>query len=75
MGTVKDPNLWTLDDYKSCLLRAKNQEFGLKPKKRQSVAIVGAGMAGLTAGWLLDNAGFTVEMFEASQRVGGRVRV
>lgn len=74
MGTVKDPNLWTLDDYKSCLLKAKNQEFGLKPKKRQSVAIVGAGMAGLTAGWLLDNAGFTVEIFEASQRVGGRVR-
>ena len=40
----------------------------------RSVAIIGAGMAGLVAAWLLKQAGFTVEIFEASVRVGGRVR-
>lgn len=38
------------------------------------VAIVGAGMAGLIAANLLGRVGFKVQIFEASQRVGGRIR-
>lgn len=37
------------------------------------VAVVGAGFAGLTAAWYLASAGAQVTVFEASDRVGGRV--
>jgi monoamine oxidase len=38
----------------------------------RSVAIIGAGMAGLTAGWKLANSGFKVTIYEADSRYGGR---
>lgn len=38
------------------------------------VAIVGAGLAGLAAGWRLARAGVAVTIYEASARVGGRVQ-
>ena len=38
----------------------------------KSVAIVGAGVAGLTAAYKLASAGFKVSVFEADQRYGGR---
>ncbi|MGE0717411.1 MAG: flavin monoamine oxidase family protein [Alphaproteobacteria bacterium] len=38
------------------------------------VAIVGAGMAGLTAAWTLRRAGLVSTVFEASERTGGRIR-
>ncbi|WP_155927647.1 NAD(P)/FAD-dependent oxidoreductase [Mycolicibacterium sp. CBMA 234] len=38
------------------------------------VAIVGAGLAGLTAGYRLHHAGWGVEVFEECDEVGGRVR-
>src|SRR5260370_31294282 len=41
---------------------------------QRTVGIVGAGMAGLMAAMLLRGAGFDVRVFEASSRVGGRVR-
>ena len=40
----------------------------------QPVVIVGAGMAGLTAAASLHQAGIPVQIFEASDRVGGRLR-
>src|ERR1700684_1146404 len=40
--------------------------------KGRTVAIVGAGVAGLTAGWKLANAGFNVTIYEADSRYGGR---
>lgn len=38
----------------------------------RSVAIIGAGVAGLTAAYLLANKGFQVVVFEADNRYGGR---
>lgn len=38
----------------------------------RTVAIVGAGVAGLTAGYVLANAGFKVAILEADNRFGGR---
>ncbi|MDZ8183873.1 MAG: NAD(P)/FAD-dependent oxidoreductase [Nostoc sp. ChiSLP02] len=38
------------------------------------VIVVGAGLAGLTAAYELTRAGFDVQVFEARERVGGRVQ-
>ena len=43
------------------------------PRRERAVAIVGAGIAGLTAAWRLRQAGVPVRVFEANNRVGGRV--
>lgn len=40
--------------------------------KGRTVAIIGAGVAGLTAGWKLANAGFKVTIYEGDSRYGGR---
>ena len=40
--------------------------------KGKSVAIIGAGVAGLTSAYVLANAGFQVAVFEADSRYGGR---
>ena len=42
-------------------------------KSKKAVVIVGAGVAGLSAGHLLEKKGFEVVIFEASNRIGGRV--
>src|SRR5437764_15151149 len=41
--------------------------------RRRSVAIVGAGMAGVSLAWLLDGA-FDVTLIEARRSIGGNVR-
>lgn len=42
--------------------------------KRKSIGIVGAGFAGLRCADVLLQHGFDVTIFEARNRVGGRVR-
>lgn len=37
------------------------------------VGIVGAGLSGLLCGWILNHLGFEVNIYEASDRIGGRV--
>lgn len=41
--------------------------------RQRPVIIVGAGIAGLTAGWRLRQAGVPVRLYEAQGRVGGRM--
>jgi len=46
---------------------------GLPKAPEETIAILGAGAAGLTAALRLIRAGAKVELFEASQRIGGRI--
>lgn len=46
----------------------------LGASKPSKVVIVGAGAAGLTAGYLLRRAGVEVQIVEAAKRIGGRVK-
>ncbi|MFM8781922.1 MAG: flavin monoamine oxidase family protein, partial [Gemmatimonadota bacterium] len=43
-----------------------------RPRGDQRVAIIGAGLAGLTCAWRLRQNGVTASVFEASARLGGR---
>ena len=45
----------------------------LSNKTEPSIAIVGAGIAGLHAAYILKNAGYNATLYEASHRCGGRI--
>ena len=47
-----------------------HQTFGSYHNKR-SVAVVGSGISGLSAAWLLSENGYEVTLFEADSRLGG----
>ncbi len=52
--------------------------LGARPRVRAAepadVVVLGAGLAGLNAAWLLEEQGFRVTLLEASDHVGGRVQ-
>ncbi len=61
----------------SCKKNGKEDEDGIvkvNKFKDYTVVILGAGAAGLYAGWYLQERGFDVKILEASDRVGGRIR-
>ncbi|MCP9760183.1 protoporphyrinogen oxidase [Aquitalea sp. S1-19] len=47
------------------------QTFPLSPLH---VAVVGAGISGLSAAWFMAGQGMTVRVFESGERVGGKIR-
>jgi monoamine oxidase len=59
-----------MTDVESQLQRIKTLDQG---RPRKNVTILGAGTAGLAAAYELEKLGHKVRIFEASQRVGGRV--
>jgi len=52
--------------------RVSNLEFTLRVPSR-TIAVIGAGLAGLCAAYELRGLGYDVTVFEARERVGGRV--
>jgi oxygen-dependent protoporphyrinogen oxidase len=48
--------------------------FDAPASTRQSVAVLGAGITGLTAAYRLGQRGFNVRLFESTGRVGGAIR-
>jgi len=60
-----------IDDYIDIMRNGIRSQF--KDGKPKKVVIVGAGLAGLAAGYELKKAGHTPIILEAQQRVGGRV--
>ena len=46
----------------------------IAPKNGKKVAIIGAGPAGLTAGWFLNIAGYEIVVFESEEKPGGVLR-
>lgn len=46
---------------------------GLSADDTADVVVIGAGLAGLTAAWLMNDAGLNVLVLEGSNRIGGRV--
>ncbi|CAL8350616.1 unnamed protein product [Lota lota] len=71
--TIGDPLVECLQDADYSELVAMVDK-GLTPTKTpRHVAIIGAGMAGLTAAKFLQDAGHKVTILEASNRIGGRV--
>lgn len=53
----------------------ENIDIGeFKPTKGKSVAIIGAGVSGLSTAWNLMRLGYSVEIFEKDVEIGGKLR-
>lgn len=46
----------------------------IEPTKNKKIAVIGAGVAGLSAAWHLQREGYIVEVFEEDEEIGGKLR-
>lgn len=46
----------------------------IEPIKNKKIAVIGAGVAGLSAAWHLQREGYIVEVFEKDEEIGGKLR-
>lgn len=65
-------NIDTLYDYSVFLTQVEQNTLGKLPDQSKRVAIVGAGMAGMVAAYELLRCGIVADIYEASDRLGGR---
>ncbi len=72
---VKEAPIWRLaNDRCGCNCPgARRLDFSVGPM-RDPVVVVGGGIAGLSAAWQLKRDGMAVHLYEAADRVGGKVR-
>ena len=65
-----------MEEYREYLRHGEINVHCSKKKEagKHTVIVVGAGVSGLIAAKLLAKAGFKVKVFEASNRVGGRIQ-
>jgi monoamine oxidase len=54
------------------LLGSAGRARAAKPLTSTRIAIVGAGLAGMTAAYRLQQAGYIADVYESSERIGGR---
>src|SRR5207247_9504444 len=54
------------------LLGSATRARAARPLASTRIVVVGAGLAGLTAAYRLQQAGYAAEVYEASDRIGGR---
>jgi len=52
---------------------SKTDTIGVAPSGAGPIAVIGAGVSGLTAAYELTRAGYVVHVYEATDRVGGRL--
>ena len=69
--TPQHPSKYSTADY----LRLMTKGVGkVPPNESKEIGIIGGGMAGLVAGWLLKEAGHEIRLYEANKVVGGRIK-
>ena len=62
-----------IPDLEGYIAAHADRDLTLKPSNNHSVGIIGAGIAGLTAGRILLSEGFAVDFFEKEQSIGGAI--
>ncbi|MDD4369430.1 MAG: FAD-dependent oxidoreductase, partial [Oscillospiraceae bacterium] len=67
-------SLAALEKYCVQMSPTSRAKISVRPKKDQRVAVVGAGLSGLTAAFDLAVRGYDVVLFEAKDRLGGSLR-
>lgn len=70
---ITTPGIFLMPGMLSSCFRIEEELFRT-PNSNINVAIVGAGAAGLYAGLILERLGINYTIYEASDRIGGRIR-